>query len=70
MEKIYANSAVDWCCVRPTGLKEGRLTKKTKEIDSFPFNAWISKADVAYWMVEHLTSDFSANRTPIITEAK
>lgn len=70
MEKVYAASDLDWCCVRPTGLKDGPVTKKVGRIGSFPFNAWISRADVADWMVGRLVADVSSDRTPIISEVR
>lgn len=70
MEAVYAGSGLEWCCVRPTGLKDGPATRKVAVIGSFPFNAWISRADVAAWMVDHLADDLSDRRTPTITEAR
>lgn len=70
MEAVYRESGLDWCCVRPTGLKDGPATGAIASIDDFPFNAWISRADVAKWMVDHLEADFGIARTPIITEAR
>lgn len=70
MEKVYAGSDREWCCVRPTGLKDGPVTRRVDVIDRFPFNAWISRADVAWWMVEHLGADLTGLRTPTITEAR
>ncbi|MBX7196474.1 MAG: NAD(P)H-binding protein [Sandaracinaceae bacterium] len=70
MEKVYAASGLDWCCVRPTGLKNAPVARRVVQLDSFPFNAWISRADVAWWMVEHLQADLARHRTPTISEAK
>lgn len=70
MEAVYRESGLDWCCVRPTGLKDGPATGSVASIPDFPFNAWISRADVAKWMVDHLETDLSQARTPIITEAR
>lgn len=70
MEQVYAASGLDWCCVRPTGLKEGSVTGRVGCIDSFPFNAWISRADVAAWMVGQLATVTGTLRTPIITEVR
>lgn len=69
MEQVYAASGLDWCCVRPTGLKDGPVTARVTTLDSFPFNAWISRADVADWMVRHLDGELTA-RTPIISEVR
>ena len=70
MEPVYAASGLDWCCVRPTGLEDGPVTGRVERIRSFPLGAWISRADVAAWMVDHLAADLSADRTPIITEGR
>ncbi len=70
MEQVYAASGLDWCCVRPTGLKDGPVSKRVRQLDSFPLNEWISRADVADWMVEHLAADVSNDRTPILTEGR
>ena len=70
MEAVYAGSGLEWCCVRPTGLKDGPATRKVAVSGSFPFNAWISRADVAAWMVDRLADDLSDRRTPTITEAR
>jgi putative NADH-flavin reductase len=70
MEAVYAASGLDICCVRPTGLKDGPETGRIAQIGSFPFNAWISRADVARWMVEHVDADLAELRAPIITEAR
>ena len=70
MERVYAASGLDWCCVRPTGLNDGPVSKRVRQIDSVPFNEWISRADVADWMVDHLAADVSSNRTPILTEGR
>lgn len=69
MERVYADSGLDWTCVRPTGLKHGAATRRVDLADRFAFNAWISKADVAAWMVDHLAAP-SPSRTPILTEAR
>lgn len=67
MERVYAASSLDWCCVRPTGLKDGPVSGRVTQIDSFPLGAWISRADVADLMVTQLPHPFE-RRTPIITE--
>jgi putative NADH-flavin reductase len=70
MEKVYAASELDWCCVRPVGLKDGPVTGRVREVDSFPLGAWISRADVADWMIKHLTTDLASLRRPTIREVK
>src|SRR5882672_9224421 len=55
MERGFAESALDWCCPRPTRLTRGPLTRRVKVVESFPMTARISRADVAWWMLEHAT---------------
>lgn len=69
MEVVYRESGLDWCCVRPTGLTDGPATGKVRVAERFAFNTWISRADVAGWMVDHLDAELSGLRTPTITEA-
>lgn len=66
MERVFANSGLDWCCPRPTRLTTGPLTRRVKIAESFPMTAGISRADVAWWMVQHATKPIR-NRTPMIT---
>lgn len=68
MERVYAASGLDWCCVRPTGLKDGPAVGRTRTLPAFHFNAWISRAEVADWMVRHVEADLSQSRTPLISE--
>jgi hypothetical protein len=68
MERAYADSALDWCCPRPTRLTNGPLTRRVMSMKSFPMTAAISRADVAWWMLEHATQPIQ-ERTPIISEA-
>lgn len=68
MEKIYAASALDWCCPRPTRLTDGSLTRRVKVTASFPATAAIARADVAWWMLEHLARP-TPSRLPMITGA-
>lgn len=68
MERVYATSGLDWTCVRPTGLTDRPGTGRVALSDRFALGAWIPKADVAGWMVDHL-ADPACPRTPILTEA-
>lgn len=69
MERVYAASGLDWCCVRPVGLADGPVTGRVRETQGFPFGAWISRADVASWMVAHASGELTG-RQPIIREVK
>jgi putative NADH-flavin reductase len=68
MERVFADSGLDWCCPRPTRLTSGPLTRRTKLVQSFPMTAAISRADVAWWMLEHGAQPIG-ERTPMITGA-
>jgi hypothetical protein len=66
MERVFADSGLDWCCPRPTRLTNGPLTRRVRTADSFPMTAGISRADVAWWMLEQAGQPIR-ERTPIIT---
>ncbi|HYN79855.1 MAG TPA: NAD(P)H-binding protein, partial [Gemmatimonadaceae bacterium] len=66
MEHVFGNSGLDWCCPRPTRLTSGPLTRRVKIAESFPMTAGISRADVAWWMLEHAEQPIR-ERTPMIT---
>src|SRR5205807_3901096 len=51
MERVFADSGLDWCCPRPTRLTSGPLTRRVKIVESFPMTAAISRADVAWWLL-------------------
>ena len=65
MERVFADSGLDWCCPRPTRLTRGPLTRRVKIAESFPMTAAISRADVAWWMLEHMAQPIR-ERTPMI----
>ena len=66
MERVFADSGLDWCCPRPTRLTRGSLTRRVKIAESFPMTAGIARADVAWWMLEHAAQPIG-ERTPMIT---
>jgi len=65
MERVFGDSGLDWCCPRPTRLTRGPLTRRVKIAESFPMTAAISRADVAWWMLEHMAQPIR-ERTPMI----
>src|SRR5437764_13015677 len=69
MERVFADSGLDWCCPRPTRLTTGPLTRRVKIAESFPMTAGISRADVAWWMLEQASQPIR-ERTPMITSAR
>ena len=66
MERVFADSGLDWCCPRPTRLTNGELTRRVKIVDSFAMTAAISRADVAWWMLEQITPPIR-ERMPMIS---
>ena len=66
MEGVFAEARLDWCCPRPTRLTDGPLTRRVRQADSFPMTAAISRADVAWWMLEQVAHEVR-ERTPTIT---
>ena len=66
MEGIFAASPLDWCCPRPTRLTNGPLTRRVKTTDRFSVSAAISRADVAWWMIERVHHPTTL-RLPLIT---
>jgi len=66
MERVFAEARLDWCCPRPTRLTDGPLTRRVRQAESFPMTAAISRADVAWWMLNQAKHDVR-DRTPTIT---
>jgi uncharacterized protein YbjT (DUF2867 family) len=66
MERVFADSGLDWCCPRPTRFTSGPLTRRIKIVQSFPMTAAISRADVAWWMLEQAARSIP-ERTPMIS---
>ena len=66
MERVFADSGLDWCCARPTRLTSGPLTRRVKNVENFVVTAAISRADVAWWMLERAEQSIG-ERTPMIT---
>jgi putative NADH-flavin reductase len=52
MEQVFEESGLDWCCPRPVTLTNGPLTRQVREVDHFGATMAISRADVAWWMLE------------------
>ncbi len=66
MERVFADSGLDWFCPRPTRLTRGPLSRRVKIVESFPMTAAISRADVTWWMLEHAAQPIP-ERAPMIT---
>jgi putative NADH-flavin reductase len=67
LEKRLLTSGLDVCLPRPTGLTDGPLTRQVVVAETFKGRATISRADVAWWMLEQLEQPAFAHRTPMIT---
>lgn len=70
MEKVLAESGLDWYAVRPIKLTDGPLTERVQASDRFAMKP-ISRADVA-WYILMLAEDPRPRlpRTPILVPAK
>jgi putative NADH-flavin reductase len=67
MEGILLGSGLDVCCVRPTVLTDGPATGRAAVVSAIGARAWVRRADVAAWILDHLTADLSVLRTPTIS---
>lgn len=67
MERVYADSGLDWQTPRPTRLSYGPASGRVIETDAFPLSAAISRADVAAYVLAQLAAPSLAARTPTIT---
>ena len=66
-EAVVRNSSLDWTIVRPPHLKDGPRTGEYRH--GFPptersIQGWISRADVADFMLDQLTVDAYVRQTP------
>jgi putative NADH-flavin reductase len=67
MERQLLRSGLEVCLPRPTGLTDGPLTQQAVVAGSFKGRATISRADVAWWMLDQLEAPAFKERTPMIT---
>lgn len=67
-EQIIAGSAFDWILVRPSRLTNGTLTKQFRVSEKFrpPGGSSISRADLAYFMLDQLDRDTWLHETPTL----
>lgn len=65
MEEIFEKSQTDWLCVRPTTLTNGALTKNIKVTGFYKSVSKISRADVAWFIIQNLQGTLT-NRAPMI----
>jgi hypothetical protein len=52
MERVYAESGLDFCCVRPVALTDGPATGRVREVEAFGATMTIARADVARWLLD------------------
>jgi putative NADH-flavin reductase len=69
VERMYAESGLDWCCVRPVTLTNGPQTERVRVVDHFGLTMQIARADVAWWMVARAEDGALEPRTPQIARA-
>jgi len=66
-EAVIRNSPLDWTIVRPPHLKDGPRTAEYRygfSPTDRSIQGWISRADLADFMLDQLTDDTSVRRTP------
>jgi putative NADH-flavin reductase len=70
MERVYADSGLDWLCPRPVTLTDGPMRSSVVEVDRFGVTHTISRASVAGWMLAHGAPGAAvpSTRTPQIAE--
>ncbi|WP_462267925.1 NAD(P)-dependent oxidoreductase [Mucilaginibacter sp.] len=68
-EGIIAASGLDWVVVRPSRLTNGPLTKQFRVSPKFRSKGGsaISRADVAYFILDQVTSNEWVHQTPTLT---
>ncbi|MBI4194745.1 MAG: SDR family oxidoreductase [Betaproteobacteria bacterium] len=68
-ESLIKASDVDWTIVRPGFLTNGPLTKNYRALTDLTgvTAGWISRADVAHFMLKELESKEYLRRTPLVT---
>ena len=65
MESVFAQSGLDWCCVRPVRLTDGPRTDAVRVVPRFGALEKIARSDVAAWMVRALEGEIE-HRLPQI----
>jgi len=68
-ESLIKASDVDWTIVRPGFLTNGPLTKNYRKLTDMTgvTAGWISRADIAHFILEELESKQHLKRTPLLT---
>ena len=66
MERVYADSGLDWHACRPVRLVDGAATGAPRMIDGFPTTAKVRRADVAVWLADRVERGDLVPRTPSI----
>lgn len=59
MERVYAESGLDWCCPRPVALTNGPRTGHVRVVERFGLTLTITRADVASWMLDRAEGPIS-----------
>lgn len=66
MEKTLLDSGLEVVIARPPGLSHGPKTGRGQIVTEFAGRNSISRADVAAWMVTHLSGPLPSLRTPLV----
>ena len=67
MERVYRDSGLEVCCVRPTGLNDDDATGKAVATTKLVGRAEIPRADVASWMLDEAEASSFSGFGPLIT---
>lgn len=66
MENVLRESPLDWIAARPVTLNHRQRSGKVREVEYYGATAQVSRADVAWWMLEQAQKNRIATRTPMI----
>lgn len=69
MERVYAESGLDVCCVRPVRLTDGPATGRIRVVDRFGLFMTIPRADVATFLLDRAEQPVTDDRFPQIASA-
>jgi putative NADH-flavin reductase len=67
MERVFFDSGLEVCVVRPSGLTDGPKTGQARVVRDFKGRASISRADVAAFMLDLVDKPSFPERSPVIT---
>ena len=66
MERVLAESTLDWLAVRPVTLADGPPTGRARPVPRYRLTSTIRRSDVAAWMLEALARTEGGDRTVLL----